>query len=138
MLVVRALRRGLKQSSPLESLTGQVGNSRFKFSGKLISPAGKSVGPRLHRIFVRRDLIKCAGASPSIIVQVCHRRLMPPVLSNYSPLQTRRDDVVSVLKYVRLNNKILTHHAFDRKAPAVDELLEILDNDRGKGPKHGP
>jgi hypothetical protein len=63
---------------------------------------------------------------------------MPPAFPNYAPLQTCRDNVVTILEHVRFNHQILSNDPFDRVASAVNKRLEILDYDGRKGPKHGP
>jgi hypothetical protein len=62
---------------------------------------------------------------------------MPPALPDYAPLQDGSNNVMAILKHVRLNDKILPDDAFDRVPSAINERLQVLDYDSGKGPKHG-
>jgi hypothetical protein len=66
--IVRASCCFLDQRRAFERFTTQGGDASFELGGKFVLPAGKSVDPSFHRIFVNRIFIKSAGPTPAIVI----------------------------------------------------------------------
>jgi hypothetical protein len=59
-------------------------------------------------------------------------------LAHYSPSQAGGDNIVPVFKDVRFDDKVFPDYSFDGVTSSVNKRLQILDDDSGKGPNHGP
>src|SRR5205085_5606715 len=127
----------LDQRRAFERFAAQGSDASFELRGKFVLPAGKSVNPSFHRIFVNRIFIKSAGPAPAIVIDESHRRLVPASFAHHSPFQRRRDNVVPFFENIGFDHQIFAGHPLDRVATAIDQRLEIFNDRARKGLKHG-
>src|SRR4029450_206811 len=100
-------------------------------------PAAKRVRPGFDCVFVNVLIVQSADAAPAIVINKIHRRFPPLALPKNTPLQNRCHNVMSVPENVCFDDEILANDALYRVTPAVDQWLQILDDDRRKSPSHG-
>jgi hypothetical protein len=83
-------------------------------------------------------IVEGAHAAPAIVINKHHRRFPPCPLANNTPLQNRRNNVVSILENVGFDNQIFAHDALDRGTAAINQRLHVVDHHRWKRPGHAP
>ena len=136
--ILRALRRGFDESCAFQGFGCEIGYTGGELGRKLMLPAAKSIDPAFDGVFVGRFVVQRDHALPPIILHRRHGRFVPASLADNPPFQGRCHNIVAVLVNIRFDNQIVTDNALDRETPAVDQRLQILDNNSGKRPKHGP
>jgi hypothetical protein len=96
------------------------------------------IRPCLYGVFVNGLVIDCADPAPTIVIDEIHRRFPPCPFPEDAPLQNGGHNVVPVPKNVRFNGQILTNDPLYRIIPAVEQRLQVLDDNRWKLPSHSP
>src|SRR5262249_59513737 len=64
------------------------------------------------------------------------RRSPPRSLANHTPLQNRRDNIVTILENVGFDYQIFANDALDRRTPAINQRLHVVDDHRWKRLSH--
>jgi len=118
---------------------------------EITAPGEKPVYPALEGVEVPTDRIDREGAMPAIVAEEVHRGFGPSGIVGAAPAQERGHDVVAVGEDIGLDDDRLSHHALDRKPPAIDLGADALDDDpaaplhragrvglRGAGREHRP
>src|SRR3989442_2722210 len=101
------LSRQFNQSRAFKRFGGKIGNAGFELFRKLIAPTAKGVRPRFDRVLVNTDLVKRTDSAPAIVIDKRHPGFMPARFTNETPLQSGRNDVMTVFQNVRFDREIV-------------------------------
>ena len=118
--IMRAFRRFLDQRCAFERFALQGRNAGFELGRKFVLPARERVNPSFHSVFVDGVFIKRTDPTPAIVNDQFHRRLVPTGFGHHSPLQCRRDNIVTFLKNISLDDQIFAGDAFYWVTTAVN------------------
>jgi hypothetical protein len=81
-------------------------------------------------------IVEGAHAAPAIVIDKNHRGFPPHTLANNTPLQNRRNNVVTILENVGFDDEIFTHDALDWGTAAINQRLQVVDHNRWKPAGH--
>jgi hypothetical protein len=124
---IRAITRspggGLEQSGAFECFASQPRDASAEFGSELLLPPAKRIGPCLDCVFVNRDIVETANATPAVIIEVSHGRFPPSSFPENAPLLDSRNHIMPVFKNVRSDDEIFADDAFYRVATAVNQRV---------------
>jgi hypothetical protein len=82
-------------------------------------------------------VIERANPAPAIVIDEIHGCFPPRAFAEDTPLQNGCDYVMSIFKNVRFHCEIFANDALYRVTTALDQRLQVLDDNRWKRPGHG-